>query len=60
MWMYDRYSLASLLRKTGFQEIKICRADESKIPDFNRYGLDLEPNGAVRKPDSLFMEARKP
>jgi hypothetical protein len=59
-WMYDRYSLSVLLRNAGSHNIHQCRADESSIPDFNRYGLDLEPAGSIRKPDSLFMEAAKP
>jgi len=58
-WMYDRYSLTKLLHETGFTDIKVCRADESAIPNFNSYLLDIEPDGKVRKPDSLFMEARK-
>ncbi len=59
-WMYDRYSLGKLLQEAGFEDIVICRADESRIPDFNSYLLDIESDGSVRKPDSLFMEARKP
>lgn len=59
-WMYDRYSLEKLLEATGFRDIRVCRADESRIPDFNSYLLDIEADGAVRKPDSLFMEAVKP
>lgn len=60
LWMYDRYSLAELLRGAGFVAIRRCRADESAIADFNRYLLDIEADGATRKPDSLFMEAAKP
>ena len=58
-WLYDRYSLKELLATAGFTNIKVCRADESDISEFGRYGLDCT-NGKVRKPDSLFMEARKP
>lgn len=58
-WMYDRYSLKVLLLDAGFNNIRQCRADESVIPDFNKYLLDIEPDGSVRKPDSLFMEAIK-
>jgi predicted SAM-dependent methyltransferase len=58
-WMYDRYSLHRLLKEQGFTEMRVCRADESQIPDFNRYELDVY-QGKVRKPDSLFMEAIKP
>lgn len=58
-WMYDRYSLGRLLKDAGFNNIKVCKADESRIPGFNAYLLDIEADGSVRKPDSLFMEAIK-
>ncbi|MGA2750889.1 MAG: methyltransferase domain-containing protein [Verrucomicrobiota bacterium] len=58
-WMYDRISLRRLLETTGFRQCQVCRASESAIPNFNSYLLDLTKEGAVRKPDSLFMEARK-
>ena len=58
-WMYDRYSLAESLRQVGFGDVKSCCADESQIPKFASYFLDIEPNGSIRKPDSLFMEGLK-
>jgi hypothetical protein len=58
-WVYDRYSLGALLKVAGFRDIRVCQAKESKIPNFNSYLLDIEPDGSVRKPDSLIMEARK-
>jgi predicted SAM-dependent methyltransferase len=45
--------------KTGFIDVRVCRADESRIPDFNIYNLDVV-EGKIRKPDSLFMEGIKP
>lgn len=57
-WMYDRYSLSEVLKNVGFKEIKICNAFESEIPNWEIYGLDVV-NGEVRKPDSLFIEAKK-
>jgi len=30
-----------------------------KYRKFNTYLLDIEPDGSIRKPDSLFMEAIK-
>lgn len=57
-WMYDRYSLSELLGKVGFTEIKICSAFQSEIQNWATYELDVI-NGEVRKPDSLFIEARK-
>ncbi len=59
-WMYDRFSLARILRSAGFAGCKLCAADESSIPDFNSYRLDVCENGSARKPDSIFMEAVKP
>jgi predicted SAM-dependent methyltransferase len=59
-WMYDRYSLGKLLNECGFIDAKVRAANESLIPDFNRYLLDIELDGSTRKPDSLFMEMVKP
>jgi len=59
-WMYDRYSLRRLLKDLHFTDCKCCAANESLIPNFNSYLLDLNQDGSVRKPDSLFMEAVKP
>lgn len=58
-WMYDSYSLGRLLFQAGFHDVSVCSAHQSRIPDFNTYGLDIEPDGSVRKPDSLFMEATR-
>jgi predicted SAM-dependent methyltransferase len=58
-WMYDRNSLRAALLRSGFHEIRVTDAFESWIPDFGRFELDAI-EGRVRKPDSLFMEARKP
>jgi len=59
-WMYDRWSLKNLLTACGLTDVRPCAAHESRIPDFDRYQLDVEPGGSTRKPDSLFMEAVKP
>lgn len=58
-WMYDRYSLKRLLENAGFIDVKICTANESRIPEYEKYSLDVL-NGVVRKPDSLYVEASKP
>lgn len=58
-WMYDRYSLKRLLDQAGFVNVKICAADESRIPEYEKYSLDVL-SGIVRKPDSLYIEAAKP
>lgn len=58
-WMYDRYSLKRLLEQAGFVNVKICAANESRIPEYEKYSLDVL-NGITRKPDSLYVEASKP
>lgn len=58
-WMYDRYSLSRLLSRAGFVEIARRSAFESDIPNWSSYGLESKGK-IVFKPDSLFMEARKP
>ncbi|MBU0846872.1 methyltransferase domain-containing protein, partial [Patescibacteria group bacterium] len=59
LWMYDEFSLTRLLRQADFRGIRRCEADESQIPDFNSYQLDINADGNARKPDSFFLEARK-
>ena len=59
-WMYDRYSLKRLLEDCGFIDIKQYAANTSSIPNWTSFNLDTEPDGAVYKPDSLYMEATKP
>lgn len=58
-WMYDRISLARLLRDCGFANTEVQAAQESHISNWASYNLDTEPNGQVYKPDSLYMEAIK-
>jgi hypothetical protein len=58
-WMYDRFSLARLLQEFGLVDIVVRTAGESYIPNWLSYKLDLEENGTIVKPDSLFMEGRK-
>jgi SAM-dependent methyltransferase len=60
LWMYDRHSLSRLLRDVGFLNPTVQSAAESRIPNWRTYCLDAEADGAVRKPDSLFMEATRP
>lgn len=59
-WMYDEVSLTNLLHKSGFTYIRKADEVSSYLPDFRRFLLDTDINGMIRKPDSLFLEARKP
>lgn len=58
-WMYDRYSLKALFEKAGFKDAKHVGPTESRVPNWTSYHLDTDPDGAVYKPDSLYMEATK-
>jgi SAM-dependent methyltransferase len=57
-WMYDRFSLKRLLEQTGFTDVRVCSADESRIPRFTDYELDVR-DGRPRKPDSIYLEGLK-
>ena len=59
-WMYDRYSLAALMESCGFLPPVQRSAIESSVPGWAAFNLDTEPDGAVYKSDSLFMEGAKP
>lgn len=52
-------SYAELLSEAGFRNIKVCSAAMSDIPNFSSCRLDTDIDGAIRKPDSLYMEASK-
>ena len=58
-WMYDRHSLRTLCNACGFVDFKVQTATESFIEDYESFELDTR-NGNVRKPDSLFVECRRP
>lgn len=59
-WMYDRYSLARLMASAGFVDVRQVSAHSSRISEWADVNLDVLPDGTIRKPDSIFMEAQKP
>jgi SAM-dependent methyltransferase len=59
-WMYDRVTLEELLLRAGFAEIARTDYRSSRIPGWDRYGLDRDSAGGEHKPGSLYMEATKP
>ena len=58
-WMYDAYSLRSIMRDAGLVDVALKQADESAIPGFAEYQLDAV-GARIRRPGSLFAEGRKP
>ena len=58
--MYDQHSVASLLQRHGFADIRVVGPCESRIPGFASFALDGPAADAPpRKPDSLYVEAIK-
>jgi predicted SAM-dependent methyltransferase len=59
-WMYDEVGIKIALGNCGFIDIAASTAFESKIPNWENFmQLDVK-QGKIRKPDSIFIEARKP
>ncbi len=58
LWMYDRFSLARLLKNCGFTEISRKSPSDSDIQNWEKYELDIR-SGVVLGRTSLFMEAKK-
>jgi len=56
--MYDELALARLLVACGFAEPRKVTAVESRIDGYAAYELDAVA-GVARKPDSLYLEARR-
>ncbi|REJ65422.1 MAG: methyltransferase domain-containing protein [Planctomycetota bacterium] len=59
-WMYDRYSLRQLFERCGLGEVRRCAAAESRWPGFHEAGLDIDSEGRVYKPESIYMEGVQP
>jgi predicted SAM-dependent methyltransferase len=60
-WMYDRLSLSQLMQEIGFIDCSITNYNQSNIPYWDKYNLDVSRFGQrPRKPDSLYMEGLKP
>ncbi len=59
-FMYDRYSLRVLLEDVGFSNIQFLSYNESSIPGFNNFFLDINPDGTPYKGfSSIYVEAIK-
>ena len=60
-WMYDRLSLPRLMEECGLEDCAVKGFDESNIPHWDKYNLDISRHGEFpRKPDSLYVEGRVP
>ena len=58
-WMYDRINLGALLVSLGYKYTQLQSYNQSLIPNWNQYGLDLDEHGNEYKPESLYIETLK-
>jgi SAM-dependent methyltransferase len=56
-WAWDRVSLARALVEAGFGPPDFLAPDESRIPGWERFRLDLAEDGSARHFDCLYAEA---
>ena len=59
-WLYDRLSLTRVLTAAGFSDAMVLAAGNSAIAGWSGYFLEVTQAGHTIKPDSIFMEARRP
>jgi hypothetical protein len=59
-WMYDRFSLRRIFEEAGFYDVQQQTAFSSYKQSWSSFCLDTTADGKILKPDSLFMEGRKP
>lgn len=56
-WHYDQFSMGAMIRQAGFRDAWKTEATHSRIDGWDRFGLDVNADGSVYKPGSLYMEA---
>jgi SAM-dependent methyltransferase len=56
-WMYDDISLGELMKKAGFSDVKRMSHTESRIPGWENYYLDNNPDTSAYMPGSIWIEA---
>jgi len=58
-WMYDVQNLSELFRSAGFVDVREQTALTSSWPEWTHENLDVDADGTVYKPESIFMEGSK-
>jgi hypothetical protein len=59
LWMYDVHNLSEMLRRCGFARVEQQSPETSLWESWSKENLDLEDDGRVSKPNSLYMEGVK-
>lgn len=58
-WMYDSYGLMKLMEDAGFRNIKVMSYNQSDIPQWEKWQLEVNYDGSEYKPNCLYMEGVK-
>jgi SAM-dependent methyltransferase len=58
-WMYDRINLGTLLADAGYKNIVVQSYTTSLVPNWTKYGLDIDRDGQEYKRESMYVEAQK-
>lgn len=59
-WMWDRVNIRAVLMDAGFADLSIRSWEVSAIEDWPQTGLERWSDGREYKPNSLYLECRKP
>jgi hypothetical protein len=59
-WMWDRLNARAVLMDAGFVDVKVCAWNTGDIEGWSQTGLELASDGSEYKPESLYLECRKP
>ena len=59
-WMYDRCNILEPLTRVGFVNIATRQFNQSEIPDWKEFGLEVDAAGGEYKPLSLYVECKAP
>lgn len=58
-WAYDRVNLRQVLEANGFVDFEVMGPNESRIPGWAEIGLEIDAEGRIHKPGSLWAECRR-
>jgi SAM-dependent methyltransferase len=58
-WLYDRISLAALLERSGFTNVRVATYDTSEIPEWASINLDANDDGSPYRGGSIYIEGNK-
>ncbi len=58
-WMYDRYSVIKLLERNGYHDVSLKEFNDSAIPQWKDFRLEINEDGSEYKPHCIYVEGYK-